>query len=61
MVRVQKIKTKRGKRILDDRAPKTVENDKTALLIKGGKTSEVISDVLKDLYLLKKPLVSQLK
>ncbi|RCN41088.1 brix domain protein [Ancylostoma caninum] len=60
-MRVDKVKTKKGKRILDDRAPKTVENDKTALFIKGSKTNQTVVDAMMDIYVLKKPLVQQLK
>ncbi|KIH56051.1 brix domain protein [Ancylostoma duodenale] len=60
-MRVDKVKTKKGKRILDDRAPKTVENDKTALFIKGSKTNQTVTDAMMDIYVLKKPLVQQLK
>lgn len=60
-MRVDKVKTKKGKRILDDRAPKTIENDKTALFMKGSKTSQTVLDAMMDIYVLKKPLVQQLK
>lgn len=60
MVQVVKTKTRKGKRVLDDRASKTVENDKIALFVKGNKTTEDISEAMKDLYLLKKPLVQKL-
>ncbi|KAK6731001.1 hypothetical protein RB195_007458 [Necator americanus] len=60
-MRVEKVKTRKGKRVLEDRAPKTVENDKTALIIKGSKTSQTVTDALMDIYMLKKPLVQQLK
>lgn len=54
--RVVKPKTQRSKRALEKREPKLIENDKSAMFIKGGHTSEVVSQALKDLYLLKKPL-----
>ncbi|KAK5986827.1 Ribosome production factor 2 [Trichostrongylus colubriformis] len=47
--------------MLDDRAPKTVENDKSALIVKGSKTNQTVVDALLDIYMLKKPLVRQLK
>lgn len=59
--RINKLKTRRGKRALDDRAPKIIENDKSALVIRGGKTNEVVTNVLRDIYMLKKPLAEQLK
>jgi len=58
--RVSAPKTRRGKKYLEDRASKVIENDKKVLLIRGGKTSPVILQCLKDLYLLKKPLVCQM-
>uniref|UniRef100_A0A1I7XHC5 Ribosome production factor 2 homolog n=1 Tax=Heterorhabditis bacteriophora TaxID=37862 RepID=A0A1I7XHC5_HETBA len=59
--RVERTKTRRGKRILEDRAPKTVENDKKAIIVKGGKTNHAVTEALKDFYLMKKPLVQHLK
>lgn len=60
-LRISKAKTRRGRRFLDNREPKVVENDKMALIIKGGRTTEVVSSVLADIYALKKPLAQQLK
>ncbi|CAB3410660.1 unnamed protein product [Caenorhabditis bovis] len=60
MVRVEKIKTKKGKRVLEDRAPKTIENDKKALFAKGLKTNEILNHAMLDLYDLKKPLVTKM-
>lgn len=54
-------KTRRGRLFLQNRAPKVIENDKNALLVKGGKTSEIISKVLTEIYLLKKPLAMNMK
>lgn len=48
-------KTKRGKRAVDHRAPKDVENNKTTLFLRGGKTSELVTNTMKDLCSLKKP------
>lgn len=48
-----KPKTKRGKRALEKRAPKLVEDAKRALILYGGSTSAVIKDVLTDLHKLK--------
>lgn len=53
--RVVKPKTKRGKRFLENREAKVVENAKKAMFIKGGKTNEPVSKALKELYILKKP------
>lgn len=53
--RVAKPKTKRGKRHLESRESKVIENTKQALFIKGGRTSELITESLKQFYVLKKP------
>lgn len=44
---LSKPKTKRGKRFLENRDPKVVENVKRAMFIKGGRTSEKITKALK--------------
>lgn len=54
-------KTRRGKMFLQDRAPKIIENEKNALIVKGGKTSELVSKALLELYQLKKPLAKNMK
>ncbi|VDP11020.1 unnamed protein product [Soboliphyme baturini] len=41
--------TKRGKRYLENRAPKLIENDKTCLFIRGNRVSQAGVDLLKDL------------
>ena len=46
---IRKPKNQRVKRALDDRAPKLIENEKTAMFIRGGRTSETVTQVLKDL------------
>ncbi|KAJ7363663.1 rRNA-binding ribosome biosynthesis protein rpf2 [Desmophyllum pertusum] len=48
-------KTHRGKRAVEQRASKDVENTKTAMFIRGGRTSEMVTQAMKDLCLLKKP------
>jgi ribosome production factor 2 len=48
-----KPRTKRGKRALERRAPKLVEDAKRALFLVGGSASAVIKDVLTDLHKLK--------
>lgn len=53
--------TRRGKKFLLERASKIIENDKQALIIRGGKTNELIINVLSELYALKKPLAHHLK
>lgn len=57
----RKAKTRRGKRFLENRQSKVVENDKTAIIVKGGKTNQTVTDVLADLYALKKPLALRMK
>lgn len=52
---VVKPKTKRSKRFLEGRAPKLIENVKTAMIMKGGNTSQLVTEALKDIYALKKP------
>ncbi|KAJ1959862.1 rRNA-binding ribosome biosynthesis protein rpf2 [Dipsacomyces acuminosporus] len=51
----RKPKNARTKRFLANRDSKVVENAKTAIFVRGSKTSQVILDTLKDLYALKKP------
>ncbi|KAJ2759258.1 rRNA-binding ribosome biosynthesis protein rpf2 [Coemansia nantahalensis] len=50
-----KAKNARSKRFLVNREPKVVENAKTAIIVRGSSTSQVILDTLKDLYALRKP------
>uniref|UniRef100_A0A914ICF4 Ribosome production factor 2 homolog n=1 Tax=Globodera rostochiensis TaxID=31243 RepID=A0A914ICF4_GLORO len=60
-MRVEKVKTRRGKKFLEDRAPKLIENDKTAFFVKGNKCSEVLNKMLGELYHLRKPLANRLQ
>ncbi|KAF8365819.1 hypothetical protein PRIPAC_83648 [Pristionchus pacificus] len=60
-MKVFKNKTRKGKRVLEDRAPKVNENDKTAIIVKGGHTSDIVTKALTDLYLLRKPLATHMK
>ncbi|XP_043860045.1 ribosome production factor 2 homolog [Dromiciops gliroides] len=53
--RVIKPKTKRTKRFLEKREPKLNENVKNAMLIRGGNANATITQVLRDMYALKKP------
>uniref|UniRef100_U3K8F1 Ribosome production factor 2 homolog n=1 Tax=Ficedula albicollis TaxID=59894 RepID=U3K8F1_FICAL len=53
--RVVKPKTKRAKRFLEKREPKLNENTKNAMLIKGGNANLTVTEVLKDIYAVKKP------
>ncbi|CAJ0930078.1 unnamed protein product, partial [Mesorhabditis belari] len=59
--RIAKLKTHRGKRALDERASKVLENDKVTLFVRGGKTCNNVTDVMHDLYALKKPLARNMK
>ncbi|RXN06148.1 ribosome production factor 2-like protein [Labeo rohita] len=52
---IVKAKTKRSKRFLESREPKLIEGLKSSMIIKGGNTSETVSQALKDVYALKKP------
>jgi len=58
---IKKAKTRRGKRVLEDRAAKLVENEKMALFVRGGKCGQDVTTFLKDLYQLKKPNATFLK
>ncbi|GIL57190.1 hypothetical protein Vafri_12488 [Volvox africanus] len=49
-----KAKTRRGKRYLESRAPKAIEDAKRVLFLYGNQTSQVIKDVVTDLYQLKR-------
>lgn len=51
--KIQKPKTKKGKRVLQQRESKLIEDPKRALILYGGKTSQVTKDVLSDLHKLK--------
>ena len=51
----KRAKTARGKRALRNMAPKLNENPRTALLVRGQKTSAVVNAALTDLFMLKKP------
>ncbi|KAJ8275072.1 hypothetical protein COCON_G00096970 [Conger conger] len=52
---IVKPKTKRSKRFLQSREAKLIENVKNAMIMKGGNTSETVTQALKDIYALKKP------
>ena len=49
LIKRSKPKNQRVKRALEERAPKLVENEKLAMFIRGGKTSETVTQTLKDL------------
>lgn len=58
--RVNKPKTKRGKRHLESRESKVVENTKQAIFVKGGRAHEVVSRTLQEFYQLKRPYSTML-
>jgi len=53
--RVVKAKTHRGKRELEKREPKLIENMKQSILLRGTKCSEEVVKFLKDIVKMKKP------
>ena len=55
MVDSKTAKTSRARRFLRNREAKLNENPKTALLVRGQKTSGLINSILIDLFMLKKP------
>lgn len=48
-------KTRKGKKALQEKAPQLNEVVKEALFLRGGKCSEVVKSVMRDLYNIKKP------
>ncbi|KNC82146.1 hypothetical protein SARC_05566 [Sphaeroforma arctica JP610] len=61
MIRTGKAKNARTKRVMDNRAPKVIENPKQTLFVRGNKTGEVVNELLGDLHTLKKPLAVMYK
>jgi len=55
MQRIRKPKSHKGKKFLQDREPKIIENIKRSSFYRGKKTNEVIVGALRDLYHFKKP------
>ncbi|KAL1678624.1 Brix domain-containing protein [Schizophyllum commune] len=55
MLRTVKPKNARSKRALEARAPKPVEDARTAVFVKGTHTGEVLNHAMKDLMALKRP------
>jgi len=60
-VQIDRPKTRRGKKHLENRSSKVIENDKMTLLLKGGKTSETVTGAMAELHAIKKPMVQQLR
>merc|ERR1711977_623496 len=59
MLRQIKPRNARSKRALDKKAPKAIENPKTALFLRGTTCSQVTQDALTDLYQLRIPLAKK--
>jgi len=55
MLRTVKPRNARSKRALDARAPKEVEDPRTAIFVKGTHTGEVLNAVMRELMALKRP------
>jgi len=55
MIQQKQAKNARSARVLKKREPQVIEHVKTAMFIKGPKTSEIVTAVMDDLYSLKKP------
>lgn len=49
----KKAKTRKGKKMQEHKAPKTFENQKSAIFIKGKKSSQVVNTLLKELHVLR--------
>jgi len=49
-------KTRRGKKVLESREPKRFEDEKEIVLIKGSNCNHQTTKLMKDIYVLKKPL-----
>ena len=50
---IRKATTRRGRRILEERAPKLLENPKQSVFLKGVKSSQKVNDLMKDFHLLR--------
>ncbi|KAK8843952.1 hypothetical protein IAR55_006744 [Kwoniella newhampshirensis] len=55
MLRTIKPKNARVKRALDKREAQIVENEKTAIFVRGQTSSDIVRNAMKDLYALKRP------
>jgi len=53
--RVEKTKTQKGKRALEEREAKAIEKTKTAIFVRGTNCSDLVMKCMKDLSSLKKP------
>ncbi|KAL7627959.1 rRNA-binding ribosome biosynthesis protein rpf2 [Parahypoxylon ruwenzoriense] len=59
MLKQIKPRNARSKRALEKKAPKVVENPKTALFLRGTTCSQIVQDALTDLYSLRQPLAKK--
>ncbi|TAQ83590.1 hypothetical protein B7494_g8081 [Chlorociboria aeruginascens] len=59
MLRQIKPRNARSKRALDKKAPKAIENPKTALFLRGTSCSQITQDAMTDLYSLRLPLAKK--
>ncbi|KAL8365914.1 hypothetical protein RB595_004611 [Gaeumannomyces hyphopodioides] len=59
MLRQIKPRNARSKRILEKKAPKVVENPKSALFLRGTSCSQVVQDALADIYSMRQPLAKK--
>jgi len=55
LMRIKKPKTRKGKKILINREPKTIEDAKSAVFVEGRKCSQTVRELLKDFHALKRP------
>ncbi|GFQ91595.1 ribosome production factor 2 homolog [Trichonephila clavata] len=52
---IKKPKTRKGKRVLQNREPKLIENDKMTIFVRGKNANNVVLTALKDFAAIKKP------
>lgn len=50
---IRKAKTHKGRKILEGKAPKIFENKKSAIFVKGNKSSKVITQLMRELHQLR--------
>lgn len=50
---IKKKKSHKGRKIIEDREAKIKENPKKSIMVKGNKTSQMITDLIKDLHTLR--------
>ena len=57
---IKKKKSHKGRKIIEEREAKIVENPKRSILVKGNKTSQMITELIKDLHTLRGQDMSKL-